>query len=182
MKANLRKKQLLPLSRATWSVLHDRHYFHHHRHRPQNRNLHTTENELATQRLPVIHDLTENPHPCQHQISPWPRLKAQKGSLKTQNHFAQQENIIDSKHRFSELSKTSRSSNDPGELNRLSKSVHLHPKISSSERYMCGQSSSFLWRNRSKVSKTSDKSFQVVSRTCLISLSSKPNLEIAERY
>jgi len=182
MKANLRKKQLLPLSRATWSVLHDRHYFHHHRHRPQNRNLHTTENELATQRLPVIHDLTENPHPCQHQISPWPRLKAQESNLKTQNHFAQKENIIDSKHRFSELSKTSRSSNDPGELNRLSKSVHLHPKISSSERYMCGQSSSFLWRNRSKVSKTSDKSFQVVSRTCLISLSSKPNLEIAERY
>lgn len=190
--------ELLPLSRATWSVLHDRHYFHHHRHRPQNSNQLTTEDELSllTQRaivLPVIHDLTENSNLSQHQISPWPRLKIQK--TKTLNHFLRKQNIIEGENQSSGLSKTSRSSNDPGEADRFSKSVHLHQlshckhisvysseTISSRKRYMCGQSSSFLWRNGSEVNKTSDLSSQVVSRTGLISIPSKPNLEVAKRY
>jgi len=194
MKANLRKKKLLPLSRATWSVLHDRHYFHHHRHRPQNSNLFTTEDEksLQIQRLhstglPLSHDLTENIHPCQHQISPWPRLKSQKRYSKTLHHFLGRQNAFQGKDRFSELSKTSRSSTDPGEPDRFSKSVHLHSlsfgkhtsvysieEISSRERYMRDQSSSILWRNSIEANKTSDISNQVVSRNHQ-SLSSKPN-------
>jgi len=198
MKANLRKKKLLPLSRATWSVLHDRHYFHHHRHRPQNDNLLTIDDEksLQTQRLHssrISHDLTVNLPPCQHQTSPWHSLKSPKGYSKTLNHFLRRQNILENKDRFSALNKTSRSSTDPGELNRFSKSVHLHSfssskhtsvysteEISSRERYMRDQSSSSLWRNSIQVNKTSDISNQVVSRNHLSS--PKPNSELAEKY
>ena len=173
---------MLPLSRATWSVLHDRHYFHHHRHRPQNDNLLTIDDEksLQTQRLHssrISHDLTVNLPPCQHQTSPWHSLKSPKGYSKTLNHFLRRQNILENKDRFSALNKTSRSSTDPGELNRFSKSVHLHSfsnskhtsvysteEISSRERYMRDQSSSSLWRNSIQVNKTSDISNQVVSR------------------
>ena len=173
---------MLPLSRATWSVLHDRHYFHHHRHRPQNDNLLTIDDEkyLQTQRLyssRVSHDLTVNLPPCQHQTSPWHRLKSPKGYSKTLNHFLRRQNILENKDRFSALNKTSRSSTDPGELNRFSKSVHLHSfssskhrsvysteEISSRERYMRDQTSSSLWKKSIQVNNTSDISNQVVSR------------------
>jgi len=141
MKANLKKKQLLPLSRATWSVLHDRHYFQHHRHRPHNYNLFTGEDE----------------------------------------------------HSVQNLSKTSRSSNDPGAKGALSKLLHLQPSsnlkatptylgesiTSRQRRYMCGQSSFFTRRSSSKANKNSDLSIQVVSRSGFLSIPHTRELEIA---
>lgn len=203
MKANLRKKKLLPLSRATWSVLHDRHYFHHHRHRPQNCNLFTAENKHPIQikrlhstslgNLPKVNDLEEQDYLNSHQALCHAGYTVQQIThSKRFSHTLRRQNKIECKYQSSTLSRTSRSSNDPGARDAISKYLHLHllsnlritsgyspESISSRKRYMCGQSSFVTWRNSSEVNSTSDLSFQIVCRPGLISIPSR-KLEVAE--
>lgn len=132
--------ELLPLSRATWSVLHDRHYFHHHRHRPHNHNLFTGEDE----------------------------------------------------HSVQNLTKTSRSSNDPGAKGTRSNLLHLQTSenftaiptdsrdsSTSCKRYMCGKRPYFAPKHSSNANQKSDLSIQVVSRSCCSSIPNAWKLEIA---
>ena len=168
----------MPLSRATWSVLHDRHYFHHHRHRPQNCNFFTIENKHPIQlkrlhstnlgTLPKVNGLAE-----QDYLKFGYQLQQVKNSRRL-SHTLQKQNKIECKYQSSTLSRTSRSSDDPGARETTSKYLHLsNPRIasgyspesiSSRKRYMCGQSSFFTWRNSSEVNRTSDLSSQVVCR------------------
>ena len=180
--------ELLPLSRATWSVLHDRHYFHHHRHRPQNCKLFTAESKHHIQirrlhsrnlgDLPKVNDLSEQGYLNPHQASCRSGNKVQQITYSARfNHTLRKQNKIECKHQSSTLSRTSRSSNDPGATDAISQYLHLHllsnlritsgyspESISSRKGYMCGQSSFFTCRNSSEVSRNSDLSPEVVRR------------------
>lgn len=208
MKANLRKKKLLPLSRATWSVLHDRHYFHHHRHRPHNCNLLKIEGKhlLERKRLPSTY------LPILPNICAWGEessLRPQKTSHRSganphriayfprRRHTSQQHNTIECNNQSPALTKLSRSSHDPGArdvfsiLSHLQLSSHLHytptyrsEGVTSSERvrYMWGQSSYYRCRSSTDANTNSDLSFQREPRFDLISIPYAGNLEVAERF
>jgi hypothetical protein len=203
MKANLRDKEPLPLSRATWSVLHDRHYFHHHRHRPHNRNVHLGERGYSVQDkhlnltgecfLPNASSLVKSSDVRQPRILLKENLHRQtvvacgKRSLKLQS-----PNTIQCNNQYSTLNKASRSSNDPGE-NKEARILHLQPSSVSElgksscldtgtarkTRYMYGKTSVSNWRDSSKDHTNSELFMQVVSRCGRIKIPNARTLEVA---
>lgn len=207
MKANLRKKKLLPLSRATWSVLHDRHYFHHHRHRPHNYNLFEGEGQHSVQSkrlpstyLPILRNIcawSEESSLSQHKTSQQSGLRLQRTAyFPRRRNTSQRHNTIECNNQSSALTKSSRSSHDPGArvvfsiLSHLQLSSHLrdtptyrYEGVTSSERvrYMCGQSSYCRCRSSTDANRNSDLSFQPVSRFGLTSIPFTRNLEVAQR-
>jgi len=203
MKANLRDKEPLPLSRATWSVLHDRHYFHHHRHRPHNRNVHLGERGYSVQDkhlnltgeccLPNVSSLVKSTDLRQPRILVKDHLSCQtvvacgKRSLKLRS-----PNTIQCNDQDSALNKASRSSNDPGE-NKAPRFLHLQPssvtELGQSScldagtprktRYMYGKTSASNWRDSSKDHTNSELFMQVVSRCGRIKIPYARTLEVA---
>jgi hypothetical protein len=203
MKANLRDKEPLPLSRATWSVLHDRHYFHHHRHRPHNRNVHLGERGYSVQHKhlnltgecfsPNVSSLVKSSDVRQPRILLKDNLHRQtvvacgRRSLKLRR-----PNTIQCNNQFSTLNKASRSSNDPGE-NKTPRFLHLQPSsVSELEqsscldastprktRYMYGKTSVPNWRDKSKDHTNSELFMQVVSRCGRIKIPNARTLEVA---
>ena len=178
----------LPLSRATWSVLHDRHYFHHHRHRPHNRNVHLGERGYSVQHKhlnltgecfsPNVSSLVKSSDVRQPRILLKDNLHRQtvvacgRRSLKLRR-----PNTIQCNNQYSTLNKASRSFNDPGE-NKAPRFLHLQPSsVSELEesswldagtprktRYMYGKTSVSNWRDSSKDHTNSELFMQVVSR------------------
>lgn len=203
MKANLRDKEPLPLSRATWSVLHDRHYFHHHRHRPHNRNVQLGEKGYSVQHrhlnltgecfLPNASILVKSSDVRQPRILLKDNLHRQtvvacgRRSLKLRS-----PNTIQCNNQYSTLNKASRSSNDPGE-NKAPRFLHLQPtSVSELEksscrdagtprktRYMYGKTSVSNWRDSSKDHTNSELFMQVVSRCGRIKIPNARTLEVA---
>lgn len=179
MKANLRDKEPLPLSRATWSVLHDRHYFHHHRHRPHNRNVHLGERGYTVQNKHL--NLTGE---C--------FLPNVSSLVKSTDLRLRSPNTIQCNNQYSTLNKASRSSNDPGE-NKAARLLHLQPSSVSElgkssclnagtarkTRYMYGKTSVSNWRDSSKDHTNSELFMQVVSRCGRIKIPNARTLEVA---
>ena len=181
--------ELLPLSRATWSVLHDRHYFHHHRHRPHNRNVHLGEKGYSVQDkhlnlagecfLPHVSSLVKSTDLRQPRVLLKDHLRCQTGVACRKRSFnLRSPNTIQCNDQYSALNKASRSSNDPGE-NQARRFLHLQtPSVAElgqsscldatgtprKTRYMYGKTSASNWRDSSKDHTNSELFMQVVSR------------------
>jgi hypothetical protein len=207
MKANLRKKELLPLSRATWSVLHDRHYFHHHRHRPHNIKPLHSQNHSLHRKNPTVTDLSLLPICCfwvkdlpsstQKTCSkPREAFKLQNGGPFPERRHIWKRDKLECNIRSAALTKTSSSSDDPGAregvlppLSHLQLSSH----IDDTSRYrsdsviadkrirsMCDLSSYSRCRSTTDLASDSDSSLQPVSRLHLTNIQHVRNCQVAE--
>lgn len=143
MKANLRKKNLLPLSRATWSVLHGRHYFHNHRHRPQNSKPTIKEVQFSVHNnrlssayssiVPNICTLAEQSSLSLHKPNRSGLRFVRIAPFSKRSHHPQLQSIIECSNQYSAFNQTTRYSHDPGTRGQISIS-HLQLSSHRSER------------------------------------------------
>jgi hypothetical protein len=141
--------ELLPLSRATWSVLHDRHYFHHHRHRPHNFNLLRDNNQLSSQEKRIRHiSKRYNTLECNNQST-----ALAKTSSSSQDPGSSEES--------SRLSRLLQPSNIDNTSTYWSNGVTSNQR----SRCMCGKSSYFICRRTIDPNRNSDSFFHSERRS-----------------
>ena len=182
---------MLPLSRATWSVLHDRHYFHHHRHRPHNIKLLHRQNQSLHRKNPTVTDLSLLPTCCfwvkdlpsstQKTCSkPREAFKLQCGGSFPERRHIWKRDKLECNIQSAALTKTSSSSDDPGArkgvlppLSHLQLSSHIgdtsryqSDSVIADQRIrsMCDSSSYSRCRSTTDLASDSDSSLQPVSR------------------